>query len=258
MDAGSIPAISTTPWHKAVTDEQSVAAFRAVMAPCCHGAMTPESHDEPVEGLPQALYLLACDAEAEKLVQRSVIGHVLRAAVLVELAERGCIRDENGRVRPVVDRRTGEPVLDQALRSIAERKRPGRWKALINEERKQTVQAVEEALQKAGRITVEPRTWRYPRVIVRTPERVAALHEAVARTLHADVPVESVPPRAAALVALSATAQLPGALTGKERWQNKKRIKALTEQAGEAAPALKKVMDEMQIAASAAVVGAST
>lgn len=219
--------------------------------------MTPDS-DEPVESLPQALYLLACDAEAEKLTKRSVIGHVLRAAVLVELAERGCIRDEDGRARPVGDRRTGEPVLDEAVRAIAERKRPGKWKALINEDRKQTLQAVENALVKAGAITVEPRTWRYPRIVVRTPERIVALRDAVRGTLHADVPVESVPPRAAALVALSAVAQLPGVLTGKERRQHKERIKALTEQAGEAAPALKKVMDEMQVAASAAVVGAST
>lgn len=213
---------------------------------------------EEYESLPSALYLLACDTEQEKLAKRSVISQVLRAAVLVELTERGCLRDENGRARPVGDRRTGEPLLDGALRNIVERKRPGKWKALISEQRKQTLEGVEAALQKAGTISIETRTWRWPRIVVTEPERVPALRSAVRETLLGDVPVTSVPPRTAALAALAATAELPDVLTGKERREHKKRVEALREQAGEAAPALKKVLDEMSYVASAVVVGAGS
>ncbi|NLU67368.1 GPP34 family phosphoprotein [Streptomyces sp. HNM0574] len=207
--------------------------------------------------LPCALYLLACDIEKEKLTKRDVIGHVLRAAVLIELGERGCLRDDRGRAAVVAGRGAGEPFLDLALGRLAARRRSMRWKTLVTVDRKETVQAVEAALVEAGAVLVEPRPWRSRRVVVREPLRVMELRSTVLETLRSGVPAGRVGTREAALVALSAAGELPAVLSGRERRQHKARIKELTERAGAAAPALRKAIRDMQHVAGALAGGAA-
>lgn len=203
--------------------------------------------------LPAELYLLACDTEKERLTKREVLGNVLRAAVLVELTDRGCLTDEDGKAKTVGDRRTGDPLLDEALRGIAAERRPRRWKTLVQQQRKQTFQAVEQQLEKSGAIRVERRTWLSDKVAVKDTARVEQLRDEVSETLTGGRPVAEFSTRQAALTALAAVSGLPTVTTYKDRREHKKRIKALTERAGEAGPALKKALDDMQIATGAAI-----
>jgi hypothetical protein len=211
----------------------------------------------PEQSLPGALYLLACDVEKGKLGRRDVLGHVLRAAVLVELTERGCLTDADGKARAAGDRRTGDPVLDGALREIAADK-PRKWKSLVERRRKETFQEVEQQLVRAGTIGVEHRTWLSDRVGVRDTALVKRLCADAVDTLHSETPVEQVPPRQAALVALAGLGNLPSVLSGRERRQYKKRLKALTERAGEAGPALKKALASLEAGRAAAISAATT
>lgn len=209
--------------------------------------------DKNQRTLPEELYLLACDIEKEKLTKRDVIGNVLRAAVLIELTDRGCLVDDDGKARPAGDRRTGDPVLDAALRAIAEDRRPRKWKALVQQQRKQNFQAVEEKLERDRVISIERRTWRYDRIEVKDTALAKRLRAEAVETLTSGRPVEEFSTRQAALTALAAVGGLPTVTSGKDRREHKKRIKALTERAGQAGPALKRALDDMQIATAVAV-----
>jgi len=217
-----------------------------------HSQQRPSDRSLPVE-----LYLLACDTEKEKLTKRDVLGNVLRAAVLVELTERGCLTDDNGKARTVGDRRTGDPILDEALRGITADK-PRKWKALVQRDRKQNFQTVEEQLERARVVSIERHTWRSDRVRVSDPRMVEQLRAEAVETLAGGRPVREFSPRQAALTALAALGQLPSVTSGRDRREHKKRIKELTERAGDAGPALKKALDDMQIAATVAVTAAAT
>jgi hypothetical protein len=202
-----------------------------------------QGHSLPVE-----LYLLACDTEKDSLTKRDVLGNVFRAAVLIELTDRGCLTDEDGKAHAVGDRRTGDPLLDEALRGIAAEKRPRKWKTLVQQRRKQTFQAVEQRLERERLISIERRTWRWDRIVVEDTALVKRLRDDVVETLTSGRSVEQVSTRHAALTALAAIAELPTVTSSKDRREHKKRIKALTERAGEAGPALKRALDEMDIA----------
>lgn len=207
--------------------------------------------------LPAKLYLLAFDPDRGKLTKRDVLGHVLRAAVLVELTERGCLTDDGGRARTVGDRRTGEPMLDDALRWIAGQDRPRKWKTLVQRQRRETFQAVQQQLVRDGVVSVEHRTWLPDRVAVRYAGLIKALRAEAAATLDGG-PAQEYTPCQAALVALSAAGKLPS-VPGADRRRQRKRIKELTERSGEAGIALRKALAERQaaVAGSAASAGAA-
>ncbi|MBE9498751.1 GPP34 family phosphoprotein [Streptomyces sp. GKU 257-1] len=80
-----------------------------------------------MDSLPARLFLLACEVEKEQLKWGDQLGYAIRAGTLAELAARGCVADDKGRVRAVGGHRTGDPVLDGALRVIAEHPRARRW-----------------------------------------------------------------------------------------------------------------------------------
>ncbi|SCK21045.1 Golgi phosphoprotein 3 (GPP34) [Streptomyces sp. WMMB 322] len=203
--------------------------------------------------LPAELYLLACDTEKQRLTKTDVLGSVLRAAVLVELTDRGCLTDEDGKVRTVGDKRTGDPLLDEALRGIAAERRPRKWKVLVQRDRKQTFQAVERQLEKTRMIRIERRTWFPDTVVVKDTALARRLNGEAVETLTGGRPVEQFSTRQAALTALAAVGGFPTVTSGKDRREHKDRIKALTERAGEAGPALDKALKEMQIATATAI-----
>ncbi|HEV7625371.1 MAG TPA: GPP34 family phosphoprotein [Streptomyces sp.] len=203
--------------------------------------------------LPAELYVLACDMENEKLTKRDVIGSVLRAAVLIELTDRGCLTDKDGKAHTVGDRRTGDPMLDDALRGIAAERRPRKWKALVQLHRKQGFQAVEQQLERERVIRIERRTWRWDKIVVKDTALAKRLRAEAVETLTSGRPVEEFSTRQAALTALAAVGSLPTVTSGKDRREHKQRIKDLTERAGEAGPALKSALDSMQIATGVAI-----
>ncbi|MDJ1136139.1 GOLPH3/VPS74 family protein [Streptomyces iconiensis] len=194
------------------------------------------------ESLPAQLFLLACDPEKEKVTGRDSLGYVVRAAALAELEIQDCLRDDGGKAR-ARDRRTGDAFLDGVLRGIAAQPRPRRWKTLVAKERRQTLDALESALESAGLISVERRTLRPRRVRARDRELPQRLRAQAAGILCGDVPVSQVEPRQAALTAMAALGKLSPLVTWRDRHQHRHRLKELTAAAGPAGPALKKALD---------------
>ena len=87
---------------------------------------------------------------------------------------------------------------------------------------------------------------------------VDALRAEARQVLEGPVPVAEVGDRDAALVALATAAELRTLASAKERKLYRARIDELTERGGAAAPALKKVIQEVRTAVIVAATTAST
>ncbi|MFE9764113.1 GPP34 family phosphoprotein [Streptomyces sp. NPDC005808] len=213
--------------------------------------------------LPARLYLLSWDTTRLKVTGATHLHHLVRAGALTELAQRGLLADVEGIATPVdPDAHTGDLVLDGLL-ELVEESRPRKWKAWVTLRARVTLDAVRAQLAAEGYLRAEKK-----RVLGLFPsveyelERVAAvdaLREDARLVLMGPVPVADVSDRDAALVALAAAAELRTLLPGKDRKLHKDRIEELTERSGAAAPALKKVIQEVRTAVTVAVTtGAAT
>jgi hypothetical protein len=213
--------------------------------------------------LPARLYLLSWDTTKLKVTGATHLHHLVRAGALTELAQRGLLADVEGIATPVdPDAHTGDLVLDGLL-ELVEESRPRKWKAWVTLRARVTLDAVRAQLAAEGYLRAEKK-----RVLGLFPsveyelERVAAvdaLREDARLVLVGPVPVAEVSDRDAALVALAAAAELRTLLPGKDRKLHKERIEELTERSGAAAPALKKVIQEVRSAVVVAVTtGAAT
>ncbi|MFH9978765.1 GPP34 family phosphoprotein [Streptomyces sp. NPDC017179] len=92
-------------------------------------------------------------------------------------------------------------------------------------------------------------------------ERVAAvdaLREGARRVLESPLPAAEVPERDAAVVALAAAAELRTLVPAKDRRRHKARIDELTDRSGAAAPALRRVVREVNAAVIVAATAAAT
>lgn len=203
------------------------------------------------------LALLAWDTERMKLTGVSQLAHLVRAGALTELAQRGMLADDDGIARPVSDDRTGDPALDDLLELIEE-SRPRTWKSWVTNHSQYTLDAVQSQLAGTGHLRKEHKRGLFSRTQYRLehPDAVKALRADARDVLTGPVPVDRVSDRDAALVALAAAAELRTLATGRERRQYKERIEALSVRSGAAAPALKKVIDEVRTAV--VVVAATT
>ncbi|GEB53089.1 hypothetical protein SCA03_56400 [Streptomyces cacaoi] len=219
--------------------------MRPLSAACWDVAM-----ERVTDSLPARIFLLACNPDKERRAWGDTLGYAVRAAVLVELAERGCLSDADGKARPVGDRRTGDPVLDAVLRGLAEHGRPRRWRTLVARARRQTLQSLEEQLVTAGEIRVERRALRRDRVVLREPGLPGRLRAEALETLESSTPVEQVPRAEAALAAMAALGKLAPELNWQVRHRNRKRIKELTKRGGPAVTGLKKALDSRNAAAA--------
>nr|WP_206440368.1 GPP34 family phosphoprotein [Streptomyces scabichelini] len=212
--------------------------------------------------MPARLYLLAWDTTKLKVTGVSQLHHLVRAAALTELAQRGLLADEDGIAKPVhPDARTGDLVLD-GLMELIEESRPHRWKTWVTLRAGVTLDAVRAQLAADGYLRAEKKRvlGLFPSVeyeLDRVPV-VEALREDARQVLESEVPVADVSERDAALVALAATAELRTILSGKDRRRHKERIEALTERSGAATPALKKVIQEVRAAIIATLTTAYT
>ncbi|MFD4528220.1 GPP34 family phosphoprotein [Streptomyces sp. NPDC058470] len=213
--------------------------------------------------LPARLYLLSWDTTRLKVTGATHLHHLVRAGALTELAQRGLLADVEGIATPVdPDAHTGDLVLDGLL-ELVEESRPRKWKAWVTLRARVTLDAVRAQLAADGYLRAEKK-----RVLGLFPsveyelERLAAvdaLREDARRVLLGPVPVADVSDRDAALVALAAAAELRTLLPGKDRKLHKDRIEELTDRGGAAAPALKKVIQEVRTAVIVAVTtGAAT
>lgn len=202
--------------------------------------------------LPARLYLLAWDTTKLKVTDAAHLPHIVRAGALTELAQRGLLADVDGIATPTdPDAQTGDPVLDGLL-ELVEESRPHRWKTWVGLRARVTLDAVRAQLAADGYLRAEK-----TRVLGVFPsveyeiDRVAvvdALRAEAREVLEGPVPVEQVPERDAALVALAAGAELRTLLSGKEQRQYKQRIEDLVERSGATTPALKKAVQEVRSA----------
>ena len=202
--------------------------------------------------LPARLYLLAWDTTKLKVTDAAHLPHIVRAGALTELAQRGLLADVDGIVTPTdPDAQTGDPVLDGLL-ELVEESRPHRWKTWVGLRARVTLDAVRAQLAADGYLRAEK-----TRVLGVFPsvdyeiDRVAvvdALRAEAREVLEGPVPVEQVPERDAALVALAAGAELRTLLSGKEQRQYKQRIEDLVERSGATTPAMKKAVQEVRSA----------
>jgi hypothetical protein len=211
--------------------------------------------------LPARLYLLAWDTAELKVTGAPHLHHLVRAGALTELAQRGLLTDVEGIATPVdIDARTGDVVLDGLL-ELVEESRPRKWKAWVTLRARVTLDAVRAQLAAEGYLRAEKK-----RVLGFFPsveyelEGVAVvdgLRAEARRVLEGPLPVAEVSDRDAALVALAAAAELRTLAGAKDRKLHKDRIEELTERGGAAAPALKKVIQEVRTAVIATVTTAS-
>ncbi|MFD5630714.1 MULTISPECIES: GPP34 family phosphoprotein [unclassified Streptomyces] len=212
--------------------------------------------------LPARLYLLSWDTAKLKVTGATHLHHLVRAGALTELAQRGLLSDVEGIATPVdPDAHTGDLVLDGLLELIEE-SRPRKWKAWVTLRARVTLDAVRAQLAAEGYLRAEKK-----RVLGLFPsveyelERVSAvdaLREDARRVLAGPESVADVSERDAAVVALAAAAELRTLVSGKDRKLHKDRIEQLTERSGAAAPALKKVIQEVRTAVMVAVTTGAT
>lgn len=209
--------------------------------------------------LPARLYLLAWDTTKGRLTGSTHLHHLVRAGALTELAQRGLLFDDDGIVTPVdADSRTGDVVLDGLLELVSE-SLPRGWKQWVTCRARVTLDAVRAQLAAEGYLRAERKRvfGIFPSVeyeLDRVPV-VDALRADAREVLEGPVPVADVGDREAALVALATAAELRTFASSKERRLHRVRIDQLTERGGAAAPALRKVIQDVR---TAVVVAATT
>ncbi|MFD9462486.1 GPP34 family phosphoprotein [Streptomyces sp. NPDC060027] len=212
--------------------------------------------------LPARLYLLAWDTTKLKVTGSTHLHHLVRAGALTELAQRGLLLDDDGIVTPVdPDSRTGDLVLDGLLELVAE-SRPRKWKPWVTLRARVTLDAVRAQLAAGGYLRAERKRvlGLFPSVeyeLDRVPA-VEALRAEARQVLEGPLPVAEVSDRDAALVALATAAELRTLASPKDRKLHKARIDELTERGGAAAPALRKVIQEVRTAVIVATTTASS
>lgn len=207
-----------------------------------------------LDSLPGRLYLLACDPQRNRLRARPEFGVLLRGAVIAELNLRGLLAaDEtnDGRVRTSGSGRTGDPLLDDVLRTIEE-SRPRGWSGWIRRGRRGVVRAVQQRLESLAVIQVSGGYFRR-RVVLTDPSAVAALRGSVRSVALGDAPVSAVPVSDAALVTLLAVGQL--VLSRREIRQFHGRLAELSDRGGEVVPALRSAVKRARGARMAAYSG---
>jgi len=191
------------------------------------------------ESLPARLYLLACDAEKNRVTAQSQLGLVLRAAALVDLYLAGLVTDENGKVRAVGDRRpTGDPLLDELLRQIAEHQpQPRSWHGWIARGQP-AVRTVRMQLEAGCCIRVERRMLR--------PDRVELLDRSAVQQYADELRGElrqhasGIEARSAAVLALAARGEIATVISRSERREHRQYLDELAVHTGPIADALRK------------------
>jgi hypothetical protein len=202
--------------------------------------------------LPARLYLLAWDTNRTEATGAARVHHLVRAGALTELAQRGLLTDEDGIATPAdMDSLTGDAVLDGLLELVRE-SRPHRWQTWVTLHARVTLDAVREQLTAEEYLRARKKRVLgiFPSVehVLEQAAVVDALQAEARQVLEGPVPVAEVSDRDAAVVALAAAAELRTLVPGRDRKRHQARVEALTERSGAAAPALRKVVSDVQAA----------
>ncbi|NKZ08007.1 GOLPH3/VPS74 family protein [Actinomadura latina] len=204
---------------------------------------------EVPESLPARMYLLAYDLRKQRMTRGGVrLGYVLRAAALTELYLDGRLGEE--RRRPVPGTPGGDPygVLAQIAAS-----RPRSWQHWVRKDAKALLGTVQDELVRDGWIRVRGRRilglFPHQEVTVKDPRVVKALWGGASSALRGR-PVAHVNSYDAAAVALAAAGELTSVLPGSDRRRHKRRIEELTARSGPAAPAVRKLIRQLNAAAA--------
>jgi hypothetical protein len=204
--------------------------------------------------LPATIFLLAHAPDSRRAAN---LGVVVRGALLAELNLRGCLVEDGSAVRASGSKRTGDPVLDGALRQMSE-DRPRSWRGWLRRGRKQTLTAVRQQLVSDGAISTRPGRilgiFPTTRITVTDPE-AAALRRAIREAATGTGPVSRVPAESSALVALVAVGELRSVLSRHECRAHADRIAEFAERGGGAIPALKQVIRQIKSARAVAASG---
>jgi hypothetical protein len=190
--------------------------------------------------LPAALFLLAHHPQRQRLTAGRRTGVLLRAAALAELTARGHLEDASGKARVRDPGRPADPVLAGVLDEIVG-SRPRSWQHWVRRHRRSTWHAVRDQLCGAGVITVQAGPLG-GRVEVSQLDALAALHARADEVLRGREPVDQIDQRDAAIVALAAAGELRTVVPRRAGRRYRTRIRELTERAGAAVPALRRVL----------------
>lgn len=209
----------------------------------------------PPNTLPVTVYLLAWDAGKQRFRQGQDLGYLIRGAALADLSLRGCVSDDDGKVKPSGSKRTGDRVLDDMLREMSDA-RPRSWGSWMQRGKVGTLATVQNQLAAAGVARVECRRalgiFPYRRVTVTDPGPAQAARSSLRHVVTGTGPVSD---RDAALVALVAAGDLRNALSREDRKEYADRVTACAERSGPAAAALRKVMRGVKAARVSAHAG---
>lgn len=204
---------------------------------------------EVPESLPARMYLLAYDLRKRRMTGRGArLGYVLRGAALTELYLDGRLGEE--RRRPVPGTPGDDPygVLAQIAAS-----RPRSWQHWVRKDARALVGTVRDELVRDGWIRVRGRRilglFPHQEVTVKDPRVVKALWGGASSALRGR-PVAHVNSYDAAAVALAAAGELASVLPGSDRRRHKRRIEELTARSGPAAPAVRKLIRQLNASAA--------
>ncbi|WP_405069087.1 GPP34 family phosphoprotein [Kribbella sp. NBC_01510] len=204
------------------------------------------------DALAARLFLLAYDPERGRLVGRSKLGKLLRAAALTDLQLNGNLADDNGRARLTMTAAPSDPVLALVLEDIRA-VGPRKWRHWVDRRQRAIVREVRDDLERARMIKVEPH-----RILGLIPaDRITLRHPLVRRqilqsardTLRPSRLVTRVDLRDAAIVVLASTADLRTVVTKEQRIRHKDRLTQLAVRVGPVVPALKRSLQQSQYSA---------
>lgn len=202
------------------------------------------------DSLPAQLFLLAVDPQRRRLIGRTELGYVLRAAALVDLQLSGHLVDSGGRPGVPGGPPATDPLLDAVWHQVAAEPRR-RWAYWVRKDARRTTRAVRDQLAADRQIALE--TYRIlgivpaQRIIVLDSFARDRIVGAIDAGLGDGWPVGE---RTAALVALAAAAGMRTVLPRARRRANRERIAQLTERTGPVPTVLRKVLRDLRAAAA--------
>lgn len=178
-----------------------------------------------------------------RLKGRSHLGHLLRAAALVDLQLSGHLVDEDGRAKVAAKPSPADPVLAAVLEDIRSTS-PRKWRHWVDRRRGAIVRELRSELEQSRVIKVERRrrflVFPVERITVRQPLVRRQLLQATTDTLRPARLVTRIDLRDAALAVLAATADVRIVISKEQRRQYKDRLAQLAVRIGPVVPALKK------------------